>query len=126
MFSSAFFWAINRSQDATLRYDYSSGLGKGYGLQDPYIGAPGSFGSVDGSVLTGKSGTPWRPHYIEGVQRGGRRRAAIAAATDAARHDELHEQPFHTTGHANQPVQLHPQRAVCQCQPSRLIWPHAD
>jgi hypothetical protein len=58
MFSSAFFWAINRSQDATLRYDYSSGLGKGYGLQYRYIGAPGSFGSVDGSVLTGKSGTP--------------------------------------------------------------------
>jgi LPS-assembly protein len=58
MFSSAFFWAINRSQDATVRYDFSSGLGKGYGLEYRYVGAPGSFGSISGSMLTGKSGTP--------------------------------------------------------------------
>lgn len=58
MFSSAFFWAINRSQDATVSYDYSSKAGQGYGGEYRYVQAPGSTGSVRTSVFNGKSGEP--------------------------------------------------------------------
>jgi LPS-assembly protein len=53
--SSAFFWAINRSQDATLHYEYSSKAGQGYGAEYRYIQAPGSDGSARMSVFNGKS-----------------------------------------------------------------------
>ena len=56
MFSSAFFWAISRSQDATLHYEYSSKAGQGYGGEYRYIQAPGSEGSARMSVFNGKTG----------------------------------------------------------------------
>lgn len=56
MFSSGFFWAINRSQDATISYDYSSKAGQGYGGEYRYIQAPGSEGSARMSVFNGKAG----------------------------------------------------------------------
>jgi LPS-assembly protein len=43
--SVPFFWAINRSQDATLEYDYFSKTGQAYGGEYRYVQAPGSQGS---------------------------------------------------------------------------------
>ena len=44
--SNAFFWAINRSQDATLYYDWFAKTGQGYGGEYRYISAPGSSGNA--------------------------------------------------------------------------------
>jgi LPS-assembly protein len=43
-FSEAFFWAINRSQDATFLYDHFSKRGQGAGVEYRYAAAPGSTG----------------------------------------------------------------------------------
>jgi LPS-assembly protein len=44
--SVPFFWAINRSQDATLEYDFFSKTGQAYGGEYRYVQAPGSQGSL--------------------------------------------------------------------------------
>ncbi len=44
--SNAFFWAINRSQDATVFYDWFSRTGQGVGGEYRYIAGPGSDGSA--------------------------------------------------------------------------------
>jgi lipopolysaccharide assembly outer membrane protein LptD (OstA) len=44
-FSNAFFWAIDRSQDATINYDWFSKAGQGVGTEYRYQAAPGSFGN---------------------------------------------------------------------------------
>ncbi|HVU13904.1 MAG TPA: putative LPS assembly protein LptD, partial [Phototrophicaceae bacterium] len=56
-FSEAFFWAISRSQDATIKYDYGSKTGTGYGTEYRYVEAPGSQGNFTADVLNGSSGT---------------------------------------------------------------------
>jgi LPS-assembly protein len=43
--SVPFFWAIDRSQDATLEYDFFSKTGQAYGGEYRYVQAPGSQGS---------------------------------------------------------------------------------
>jgi LPS-assembly protein len=43
--SNAFFWAIDRSQDATFYYDYLSKIGQNYGGEYRYVEAPGSNGT---------------------------------------------------------------------------------
>lgn len=44
--SNAFFWAINRSQDATLLHDWFSNTGQGLGGEYRYVRAPGSEGNL--------------------------------------------------------------------------------
>jgi LPS-assembly protein len=44
--SSAFFWAIDRSQDATLFHDYMKKAGSGYGAQYRFVSSPGSSGDL--------------------------------------------------------------------------------
>jgi LPS-assembly protein len=44
--SNAFFWAINRSQDATILYDWFSKTGQGLGAEYRYVAAPGSDGQI--------------------------------------------------------------------------------
>jgi LPS-assembly protein len=44
--SVPFFWAINRSQDATMEYDFFSKTGHAYGGEYRYVQAPGSQGSI--------------------------------------------------------------------------------
>jgi LPS-assembly protein len=44
--SNAFFWAIDRSQDATLLHDWYSATGQGFGGEYRYMAAPGSEGSL--------------------------------------------------------------------------------
>jgi len=44
--SNAFFWAINRSQDATFLHDWYSRTGQGMGGEYRYISSPGSDGQI--------------------------------------------------------------------------------
>ncbi|HEX7485427.1 MAG TPA: putative LPS assembly protein LptD [Vicinamibacterales bacterium] len=44
--SNAFFWAINRSQDATFMHDWFSQRGSGMGAEYRYASAPGSSGFI--------------------------------------------------------------------------------
>ena len=44
--SNAFYWAINRSQDATFLYDWFSKTGSGIGSEYRYVAAPGSDGLI--------------------------------------------------------------------------------
>ena len=68
--SNAFFWAVNRSHDATVFHDWFSSTGQGLGAEYRYVLGPGSLGNartyllderettiVDG-VGTGTGGTP--------------------------------------------------------------------
>jgi LPS-assembly protein len=50
-FNNAFFWAINRSQDATLYHNFYSKTGQGFGGDYRYIQSAGSSGSMQVSVL---------------------------------------------------------------------------
>ena len=92
--SNAFFWAISRSQDATLLHDWFSRTGQGIGGEYRYVAGPGSDGYVrfynlreheaeyadtDGSLVT----TPERRSYeVRGAmsQRLGRQFRARARA----------------------------------------------
>jgi LPS-assembly protein len=49
--NNAFFWAINRSHDATLYHSYYSKTGQGFGGDYRYIQGPGSSGNVQTSIL---------------------------------------------------------------------------
>ena len=44
--SNAFFWAINRSQDATVFYDWYSKTGQGLGGEYRYVASPGNDGQI--------------------------------------------------------------------------------
>ena len=44
--SNAFFWAINRSHDATFFHDWYSTTGQGYGSEYRYVASPGSEGQI--------------------------------------------------------------------------------
>jgi LPS-assembly protein len=72
--SNAFFWAINRSQDATFMHDWYSKTGQGYGSEYRYIRGAGSDGTFrfynlreHGATYTGTGGvetvTPERTSY---------------------------------------------------------------
>ena len=49
--NNAFFWAINRSHDATLYHSFYSKTGQGFGGDYRYIQSPGSSGNIQTSVL---------------------------------------------------------------------------
>ncbi|MFI5177964.1 MAG: LPS-assembly protein LptD [Vicinamibacterales bacterium] len=49
--SNAFFWAINRSQDATFFHDWYKKTGQGFGAEYRYVESPGSSGSATYSVI---------------------------------------------------------------------------
>ena len=49
--SNAFFWAINRSSDAFVNYDWFSRAGQGFGGEYRYIASPGSLGNFRTYVL---------------------------------------------------------------------------
>ena len=50
--SNAFFWAINRSHDATLFHDLFTSTGQGYGGEYRYIASPGSQGNIETYFLS--------------------------------------------------------------------------
>jgi LPS-assembly protein len=49
--SNAFFWAINRSQDATFYHSYHSKSGQSFGGEYRYIEAPGSAGNFQTTIV---------------------------------------------------------------------------
>jgi LPS-assembly protein len=49
--NNAFFWAISRSQDATLYHSFYSKTGQGFGGEYRYIESAGSSGNIQTSVL---------------------------------------------------------------------------
>ncbi|HWB30112.1 MAG TPA: putative LPS assembly protein LptD [Vicinamibacterales bacterium] len=49
--SNAFFWAINRSQDATFYHDWYSKGGQGFSSEYRYVATPGSQGQVSYHML---------------------------------------------------------------------------
>lgn len=49
--SNAFFWAINRSQDATFLHDWFTSTGQGYGGEYRYVAGPGSSGNARAYLL---------------------------------------------------------------------------
>jgi LPS-assembly protein len=49
--NNAFFWAINRSQDATLYHSFYSKTGQGFGGEYRYVETGGSSGNIQTSVL---------------------------------------------------------------------------
>ena len=55
--SNAFFWAIDRSQDATFYHDWYSKAGQGYGTEYRFVAAPGSDGNGRLYVLDEKEQT---------------------------------------------------------------------
>ncbi len=61
--SNAFFWAINRSQDATLFHDWFTSRGQGMGSEYRYAVAPGSEGTFRAYWLNQKEGS------VDGVIR---------------------------------------------------------
>jgi len=54
--SNAFFWAIGRSQDATLFHDWFTSRGQGYGGEYRYVASPGSNGEARIYFLDEKAG----------------------------------------------------------------------
>ncbi len=52
--STSFFWAINRSQDATFYYDWFSKSGQGVSGEYRFVSAPGSRGTIQMSMLDEK------------------------------------------------------------------------
>ena len=75
--SNAFFWAINRSHDATIFHDWFTSTGQGLGAEYRYVFGPGSQGNVETYLLnereitivdrfgagTGETTTPGRRSY---------------------------------------------------------------
>jgi LPS-assembly protein len=59
--SNAFFWAINRSQDATFFHDWFTRTGQGAGSEYRYVAAPGSEGNFRAYWLSEKEATFERP-----------------------------------------------------------------
>jgi len=49
--SNAFFWAINRSQDATFYHSWYSKSGQSFGSEYRYVQSPGSTGNVQTTVV---------------------------------------------------------------------------
>lgn len=53
--SNAFFWAISRSQDATLYHDWFTSSGQGFGADYRYVGGPNSQGDARAYVIREKA-----------------------------------------------------------------------
>jgi len=59
--SNAFFWAIDRSQDATFYHDWFTQTGQGVGAEYRYVAAPGSDGFVKTYLLKQHAATISQP-----------------------------------------------------------------
>jgi LPS-assembly protein len=77
--SNAFFWAISRSQDATLMHDWLTQAGQQVGGEYRYVAAPGSQGNARFTFLDEKAGT----RTIGGVSREQPARRSYSIGGDA-------------------------------------------
>ena len=66
--TNQFFWAINRSQDATFAHDWFSKTGQGYGAEYRFIASPSSDGNARLHIIREKATTD-----ENGVERAGTR-----------------------------------------------------
>jgi len=103
--SNAFFWAINRSHDATIMHDWFSKAGQQVGGEYRYVLAPGSTGTIRTSFLDEKAQTgtpggaataPQRSYRVDGgmtqnLGRGFRARANANYFSNAAT-EQLYQQ----------------------------------
>ena len=67
-FSNAFFWAINRSQDATFKHDWYSKGDQGYNTEYRYVTLTGD-GTIEGNILdqaNNEYGLPSRSYNVRG------------------------------------------------------------
>jgi LPS-assembly protein len=69
--SNAFFWAINRSQDATLYHDWMSKTGQQFGGEYRYVQGPGAQGSMQVKLLREHDATYQQPDGTEKTTTGG-------------------------------------------------------
>jgi LPS-assembly protein len=102
--SNAFFWAISRSQDATILHDWFSKAGQQVGGEYRYIVGPGSSGNlrtslIDEKAITNEDGTttdPKREYRIDGgmtqILGGGWRARANANFFSNASTEQLYQQ----------------------------------
>jgi LPS-assembly protein len=67
---NAFFWAIDRSHDATIYADYFSKTGYGYGGEYRYVQSPGSSGNIRTYVQREHDASYEQPDGSEKVQAG--------------------------------------------------------
>ena len=63
--SNAFFWAVNRSHDATVFHDWFSSMGQGLGAEYRYVLGPGSLGNARTYLLDERETT-----ILDGVGTG--------------------------------------------------------
>jgi LPS-assembly protein len=92
--SNAFFWAINRSQDATFFHDFRFSRGQGFGTEYRYVMAPGSEGNLrayrsleDAATLETDSGTTETPERESFELRGSMLQRLPAGMSARARLD---------------------------------------
>jgi LPS-assembly protein len=64
--SNAFFWAINRSQDATFFHDWTSKFGQGYGSEYRYVRSAGSRGTMKFFMTNTPANTASDPNPVTG------------------------------------------------------------
>jgi LPS-assembly protein len=110
--SNAFFWAIARSQDATLFHDfYPSGTTQGFGAEYRYMAAPGSSGNMlfyvrnqearlaaDGISVTPAQRTyDLRGTISQELPRGFRLNGTVNYYTDARTQQLFQQDPFAAT-----------------------------
>jgi hypothetical protein len=80
--TNQFFWAINRSHDATIEHDWFSKTGQQIGGEYRYVLAPGSQGNTRMSFL---KGTSCNRHERRRVNESDSRRASVHLVGDMAR-----------------------------------------
>jgi LPS-assembly protein len=91
--SNAFFWAISRSQDATLFHDWFSKTGQGVGGEYRYVLAPGSQGNSIVSWVNEKATTYRQLDGSEG--------SSPATRSYSVRGDMIQGLPFRLRGRAS-------------------------
>lgn len=77
--SNAFFWAINRSHDATFFYDWMSKTGQQFGTEYRYIQGPGAHGNIQ---YTNTQEHPTTYDQPDGSVRPVRRRRQLSGERD--------------------------------------------
>ena len=109
---NAFFWAIDRSRDATLYADYFSKTGYGYGGEYRYIQSPTSAGTVQTYVQREHDATYEQPDGTDNLQAG------IDSYTDHRQHDPGAAQPPALSGQRQ--LFFEPGRAAALCAAEHL------
>jgi LPS-assembly protein len=85
--SNAFFWAINRSQDATFYHDFMSKTGQQFGGEYRYVQAPGAQGSTQIKLLREHAATYQQPDGTQKTTDGGQSYSISGTMTQPLPHN---------------------------------------